>query len=125
VLKLRRSDLAAESWVVMDPFLSVDLIEDDIQRPRVRVRGEIDMLTVDSLRTRLADIIDAIPPGSTLTIDAAHISFLSVDGVRVFRRVAEDLHTAGSELVLDPVSLAVELMLRVTGLEWLIGARTG
>jgi hypothetical protein len=66
---------------MVDPFLSVDLLlEDDIQRPRVRVRGEIDMLTVDSLRTRLADIIDTIAPGSTLTIDAARISFLSVDG---------------------------------------------
>jgi anti-anti-sigma factor len=107
---------------MMDPFLSVDLLEDDIQRPRVRVRGEIDMLTVDSLRTRLAD---TIPPGSILTIDAARIAFLSVDGVRAFLQVARRLHTAGSELVLDPVSPAAELMLRVAGLDWLIGARTG
>jgi anti-anti-sigma factor len=108
----------------MDPMISVDLIDGDPQQPRVHVRGEIDMLTVASFRATLGEIVRTIPPGSTLTIDAAGIGFLSVDGVRVFLQVADHLRLSGSELVVAPASAAAELMLRVAGLDGLLDARS-
>jgi anti-anti-sigma factor len=109
----------------MNPVIRVDLIGGDPQRPRVRVGGEIDMLTVASFRTTLSEIVRTVPTGSTLTIDAAGIGFLSADGVRVFLQIADHLRVSDSELVVAPISTAAELMLRVAGLDWLIGTRAG
>ena len=83
------------------------------------------MLTVASFRTTLSEIVRTVPTGSTLTIDAAGIGFLSADGVRVFLQIADHLRVSDSELVVAPISTAAELMLRVAGLDWLIGTRDG
>jgi anti-anti-sigma factor len=66
---------------------------DDTQTPpRLEIDGEIDLATVDTLRTELARVLADVP---TVVVDLDGVTFMGAAAVRVFLGAATALNGSG------------------------------
>jgi anti-anti-sigma factor len=73
------------------------------------------MATIGALRTALAGIVDAAPPGGRLLVDLARVTFLSAAGVRFLVQTGERVRANGGVFVVDPISPIAERVMRACG----------
>jgi anti-sigma B factor antagonist len=87
------------------------------QGPRtvLRLAGELDLGSVDSLQEVLHDILDS--PPHILLIDAARLRFADCGGLAVLAAAHYYLAAQGRELVIANVQPAVRRLVAVTGLD--------
>ena len=71
----------------------------------VVLHGDLDMVTVDDLRTMLDDV--ASGPAPTVVVDLTDVAFLDVMSLSVILSTADALREAGRELTVRGASLSV------------------
>lgn len=101
--------------------VSVRVVERDVAVCRVQVCGEVDLATVGTLEFELTAILDLLTPAARVVLDASGVGFLSAGGVRVLVGFGERLRSNGGDLVIEPVSPAVDQVLRVCGYAGMLG----
>ena len=79
--------------------------------PVLRVRGELDLLTADELRSALAE---ALAADATVVVDLDGVTFVDACGLRVILEVAESLNGEGPLRIVN--GRMVERLLRIVGL---------
>ena len=77
----------------------------------LHVRGEIDFLTAEELRSALED---ALTLDATVVVDLADVTFVDACGLRVILEVAESLNGRGPLRIVN--GHMVERLLRIVGL---------
>lgn len=82
----------------------------------VRVAGEVDNLTADTLSATLADAAAAVSPPAPVVVDLTGVSFLGAAGLSVLVDHHERCAALGGALLIVPGSKAVRRALAVTGL---------
>jgi anti-anti-sigma factor len=88
------------------------MISQDEGTPLVlRVRGELDLLTAEELRTALED---AIAKDARVVVDLDGVTFVDACGLRVILEVAESLNGDGPLRIAN--ARMVERLLRIVGL---------
>ena len=90
--------------------LTVDVTVEDGDIPVVRVAGEIDVATADSVRAAIAAAMDHRP--TRLVIDMESVSFMDSSGIAVLLEAAQQ---ADSVVIRRP-SNAVRRVIETTGL---------
>ncbi len=82
----------------------------------VRVTGEVDNVTADTLSTTLADAELAVSPPAPVVVDLTGVTFLGAAGLSVLVDHHERCAALGSALLIVPGSKAVRRAMTVTGL---------
>ncbi|MEV0646280.1 STAS domain-containing protein [Phytomonospora sp. NPDC050363] len=86
----------------------------------VRLEGELDVTTANSLSTELAGLITSTTP-PRIVLDLSALAFCDSTGLGVLITAAHECHIAGGWLRLDNVHPAVERLLTITGMTELTG----
>lgn len=81
----------------------------------LEIAGEIDVVTAPVLRAGLASALDTRPPGSTVVLDLVGVRFLAAAGVRVLLQERQAAAVRGVEVLLGPISPAVDVVLGAAG----------
>jgi anti-sigma B factor antagonist len=79
-----------------------------------RVKGELDLATVNILERALAEHIQQ---GQPITLDLSGMSFIDVSGLHAFKRIADALVADGWCLLLHRVSAAHQSVISLVGLD--------
>lgn len=82
----------------------------------LRLRGEIDMLTADSVGAEGRRLLAAAEPGAPLVVDLGEVTFLDSAGLSALVQLRLDATARGVEVVLRDVPARVSALLRVSGL---------
>ncbi len=82
----------------------------------VRVTGELDNVTADTLSATLADAELAVSPPAPVVVDLTGVTFLGAAGLSVLVDHHERCAALGSALLIVPGSKAVRRAMTVTGL---------
>lgn len=82
----------------------------------VRVVGDVDNVTADTLSTTLADAAAAVSPPAPVVVDLTGVSFLGAAGLSVLVDHHERCAALGSPLLIVPGSKAVRRAMALTGL---------
>ncbi|MFI7677508.1 STAS domain-containing protein [Actinophytocola sp. NPDC049390] len=82
----------------------------------VRVTGELDGVTADTLRATLADAEAAVSPPAPVVVDLTGVTFLGPDGLSVLVEHHELCAAIGSSLLIVPGSKAARRAMTTTGL---------
>ena len=82
----------------------------------VRVTGELDNVTADTLSTTLADAELAVSPPAPVVVDLTGVTFLGAAGLSVLVDHHERCAALGSSLLIVPGSKAARRAMTVTGL---------
>ncbi len=101
--------------------VQIEITAWDAGECRVRVGGEIDMATVEELRTAFTEIVHTATPPCRVVVDLAGVAFLSAAGVRVLVQTGERVRVAGGVFVVDALSPVVETVLRACGYGHMVG----
>ncbi|MFF5207571.1 STAS domain-containing protein [Streptosporangium sp. NPDC000396] len=89
-------------------------VETEGRRTVVRVRGEVDMVTAESLGVALDRAVSAGAPW--VEVDLAQVPFMDCSGLRVLFRAKRRLRDRGGTLTLSTPSAQVERLLSAAGL---------
>jgi anti-anti-sigma factor len=82
--------------------------------PVLRLRGELDRLTVDEVDRTIREV--ASTAGSQVILDLAELEFIDSAGLRSLSRAHSLLADAGRTLVVRSPSLAVRRLIELVGL---------
>ena len=82
----------------------------------LRLRGEIDMLTADSVGAEGRRLLAGAEPGVPLVVDLGEVTFLDSAGLSALVQLRLDATARGVEVVLHVVPDRVSALLRVSGL---------
>lgn len=83
----------------------------------VRVMGEVDNVTADTLSAALVDAEGAVSPPAPVVVDLSGVSFLGAAGLSVLVEHHERCEALSSSLLIVPGSKAVRRAMTVTGLD--------
>jgi anti-sigma B factor antagonist len=86
-------------------------VDNGVDGPVVRVRGELDMATCPQLRERLLELTDRI-----VTLDFAAVTFMDSSGTGVLVEVQKRIRQDGGKLVLYGLGAQLLRVLEITGL---------
>ncbi|GAB1511576.1 STAS domain-containing protein [Actinophytocola sp. KF-1] len=82
----------------------------------VRVTGELDSITADTLSATLTDAEAVVSPPAPVVVDLTGVTFLGAAGLSVLVEHHERCAAIGSALLIVPGSKAVRRAMTVTGL---------
>lgn len=82
----------------------------------VALDGEIDAATVDPMKAKMAEAIDA-NPGSRVTIDFARVTFLDSTGLGALVSAMRRARSNGGDVALANVAPNVRKVFDITGLD--------
>ena len=102
--------------MVTSPYLSVTT-ELSGHRIIVRLRGELDVMSSDSLRKALEAILDAEP--MPVVVDMSGLSFADCGGMSVLIGLRKHLAAHGHEVTVTAPQPIVRRMLALTGMDTL------
>jgi anti-sigma B factor antagonist len=88
----------------------------DPTRPTLRLRGDVDMLSADSIRYEGQQLLSAAPSGASLAIDLNDVTFLDSAGLSAFVQLRLAATAGGGDVILLNVPNRVVKLLRVSGL---------
>lgn len=98
------------------PRTTLDIeVVGDTDRRDIALRGDLDICTVDQLRSALHEC--AALGTRLVVLDLTAVGFLAVAGLHVFVDAHEVLHTCGARLVLTGASPMARRVLRITELD--------
>jgi anti-anti-sigma factor len=101
--------------------LTVELA-DEGNRLTLKVRGDLDLLTVGRLRTALADVSGS-ESTTVVIVDLAEVRHFGALTVGLFARAARQLRRNGCCLLVSGVTPFQERFMRVCGLRQVVGTR--
>lgn len=114
--RMRRSTLRACSVRMGRHSVETLSIEHDREgeTPVLRVRGELDRLTADSLDLAVREVAAQAPPA--LVLDVRGLEFIDSAGLRSLSRAHSLLHSSGRSFVLRAPSPTILRLLELVGL---------
>jgi anti-sigma B factor antagonist len=86
-------------------------VDEGVDGPVVRVRGELDMATCPQLRERLLELTDRM-----VTLDFAAVTFMDSSGTGVLVEAQKRIREDGGKLVLYGLGAQLLRVLEITGL---------
>lgn len=99
-------------------------IRDDVDPPRVRVRGEIDVATVGAFENGVRSVLAT---GGQVVIDMSETTFMDSTGLSALVRLvggrADGDSNVGAPLVLEDPSEPVVKTLRISGIDRMVTIR--
>jgi anti-anti-sigma factor len=98
--------------------LHVD-VHDEGGETAVTVKGEIDLATVGILRHCLAEVTSSSRQG--VVVDLAGVTFMDSTGLGLLATTSGNLRRESRTLVLRNPTTGVRRVLKVTGLDWMLG----
>lgn len=81
----------------------------------LEITGEIDVVTAPALRAGLAAALGTRSPGSTVVLDLVGVRYLAAAGLRVLLEERRAAGMRGVEVLLGPISPAVDVVLGAAG----------
>ena len=88
--------------------------DDGSDRPRMRLQGEIDILTVPALEEMLSAMVS--DGCSDVVVDLADVHFMGVAGLEALCDCARDLQRRGHRLILSSPSALTRRVIDILGL---------
>ena len=99
------------------PALEVEVLTDDQNPPRLRLRGEIDILTVPVLHESLSALADG---GGDIVIDLTEVDFIGLAGLEALCQKARCLRQRGDRLVVSSPSAITRRVIDIMGVAELL-----
>lgn len=82
----------------------------------VKAEGDIDLHTVEHLRSRLLDVV-AANPAATVIVEAGDVTYIDSTGVGMLVHVRKQAQSAGGDVRLEDASGRVLRILQVSGMD--------
>ena len=98
------------------PALEVEVLTDGQKPPRLRLRGEIDILTVPVLHESLSALAD----GGDIVIDLTEVDFIGLAGLEALCQKARCLRQRGGRLVVSSPSAITRRVIDIMGVAELL-----
>lgn len=95
-------------------------LRDDGDRITLKVRGDLDLVTVGRLRTALSDVL-AAEPNAVVTVDLAEATFFGALTVALFVKAVKQLRRNGCRLVVRGPTPFQSRFMRTCGLRPVVG----
>ena len=87
---------------------------------RVKVVGELDVLSVPHFRSTMDTLLADIPTGTRVVLDASELTYVDSMGLGAIVATAEIVKRSGDELAIARPTDFVRSLLRITALDFLI-----